>query len=93
MTEQVSEAVSATKKRTLTGKVTSDKCDKTVTVVVERMVKHPVYGKYVRRSTKFHAHDEENAAGQGDLVTIEECRPISKTKSWRVLRVEEKARV
>jgi small subunit ribosomal protein S17 len=93
MTEQVAEAVSNTKKRTLTGKVISDKCDKTVTVLVERMVKHPVYGKYVRRSTKFHAHDEENTAGQGDLVTIEECRPISRTKSWRVLRVEEKARI
>lgn len=89
MTEQVSES----KKRTLTGKVISDKCDKTVTVVVERKVKHPVYGKYVRRSTKFHAHDEANSAGQGDLVTIEECRPISKLKSWRVLRVDEKARV
>jgi len=93
MTEQVAETVSTTKKRTLTGKVISDKCDKTVTVIVERMVKHPVYGKYVRRSTKFHAHDEENTAGQGDLVTIQECRPISKTKSWRVLRVEEKARI
>lgn len=89
MTEQVAE----TKKRTLTGKVFSDKCDKTVTVVVERKVKHPVYGKFVRKSTKFRAHDEENTAGLGDTVTIEECRPISKTKSWRVLRVDEKARV
>ena len=87
MTEQVAE----TKKRTLTGKVISDKCDKTVTVIVERKVKHPVYGKFVRRSTKYHAHDEANNAAQGDVVTIEECRPISKSKSWRVLSVVEKA--
>lgn len=87
MTEQVAE----TKTRTLTGKVISDKCDKTVTVIVERKVKHPVYGKYVRRSTKFHAHDEANTAAQGDTVTIQECRPMSKTKSWLVLEVVEKA--
>lgn len=93
MTEQVTDTTSEAKSRTLTGKVTSNKCDKTVTVIVERMVKHPVYGKYVRRSTKFHAHDEDNVAGQGDLVTIEACRPISKTKSWRLLRVEEKAQI
>lgn len=90
MTEQVAEAVAETKKRTLTGKVTSNKGDKSITVVVERKVKHPVYGKFVRRSTKFHAHDEANTASQGDLVTIEECRPISKTKSWRLVRVDEK---
>ncbi len=87
MIEQVAEV----KTRTLTGKVISDKCDKTVTVIVERKVKHPVYGKYVRRSTKFHAHDEANSAGQGDVVTIQECRPLSKTKSWRVLEIVEKA--
>ena len=90
MTDQVAD-VAETRKRTLTGKVISDKGDKTVTVIVERKVKHPVYGKYVRRSTKFRAHDEANVAAQGDMVTIEECRPMSKTKSWRLVRVEEKA--
>ncbi len=89
MAEQATE----TKKRMLTGKVVSDKCDKTVTVLVERRVKHPVYGKFMRRSTKLHAHDEKNSASAGDTVTIEECRPISKQKTWRLVRIEEKARV
>jgi small subunit ribosomal protein S17 len=78
--------------RTLVGRVVSTKMDKTVTVLVERKVKHPVYGKYVVRSTKFHAHDEANALNEGDLVEIAETRPISKTKAWRVLRVVEKAK-
>ena len=73
--------------RTLVGRVVSNKMDKTVTVLVERKVKHPVYGKYVVRSTKFHAHDEANKLNEGDLVEIAETRPISKTKSWTVTRV------
>ena len=72
-------------KRILVGTVTSDKTDKTVTVKVERKVKHPPYGKIIRRSKKYHAHDEDNAFKLGDTVRIEETRPISKTKSWRVL--------
>lgn len=79
--------------RTLTGTVLSDKMDKTVTVLVERKVKHPLYGKVIRRSKKFHAHDEENAYGEGDIVVISECRPISKSKSWVVSRLVEKAKV
>lgn len=76
----------------LTGRVVSDSMDKTITVLVERRVKHPLYGKFIRRSTKIHAHDEENACSQGDLVTVEQCRPLSKTKTWRLLEVIEKAR-
>ena len=72
-------------KRILTGTVTSDKTDKTVTVLVERKVKHPLYGKIIRRSKKYHAHDEVNEYRVGDKVRIEETRPISKTKTWKVL--------
>ena len=72
-------------KRILTGTVTSDKTDKTVTVKVERKVKHPLYGKIIRRSKKYHAHDEDNAFKEGDTVRIEETKPISKTKTWKVL--------
>jgi small subunit ribosomal protein S17 len=72
-------------KRILTGTVVSDKTDKTVTVNVERKVKHPLYGKIIRRSKKYHAHDEGNEFKPGDTVRIEETRPISKTKTWRVL--------
>ena len=78
--------------RTLTGRVSSDKMDKTITVVVERLVRHPVYGKYLRRSTKLHAHDESNECRTGDLVMIEQCRPLAKTKAWRLVRVLERAR-
>ena len=78
-------------KRTLTGTVTSDKMDKTVTVLVERKVKHPMLGKIIRVSKKYHAHDEKNEFHTGDVVTIEECRPIAKTKSWRVAKLIEKA--
>lgn len=78
--------------RTLTGRVVSDKMDKTVTVLVERKVKHPLYGKVIRRSQKYHAHDENNEFHPGDLVEIEETRPIAKTKAWRVSRLVEKSR-
>ncbi len=77
--------------RTVTGKVVSNKMDKTATVLVERQVKHPMYGKYLRRSTKFKVHDEENTCNEGDVVTIAECRPISKNKSWRLVEVIERA--
>lgn len=77
--------------RTLTGTVTSDKMDKTVTVLVERRVKHPLYGKYVVESKKYHAHDDANECGVGDKVEIAETRPLSKTKSWKVTRILEKA--
>ena len=79
--------------RTLTGRVVSDKMDKTITVLIERRVTHPLYGKIVTRSKKYHAHDERNECHEGDLVTIEECRPISKTKAWRVAKLVEKVRV
>jgi small subunit ribosomal protein S17 len=77
--------------RTLIARVVSDKMEKSATVMVERYVKHPLYGKYIRRSTKLHIHDAENACGVGDKVMIEECRPISKTKSWRLVKVLEQA--
>ena len=77
--------------RTLVGRVVSNKMDKTVTVQVERRVKHPVYGKYVVRTTKYHAHDETNQVNEGDLVEIAETRPISKTKTWAVRRVVQQA--
>lgn len=79
-------------KRTLTGRVVSDKMQKTVTVLVERKVKHPLYGKIITRSRKYHAHDENSEFHPGDMVVIEECRPISKTKAWRVTKLVEKAR-
>ena len=72
-------------KRVLTGMIVSDKTDKTVVVKVERKVKHPLYGKIIRRSKKYHAHDEANAIKAGDVVRIEECAPVSKLKTWRVL--------
>ncbi len=68
--------------RTLQGRVTSDKMDKSIVVLIERRVKHPMYGKFLTRSTKIHAHDETNQCKEGDLVAIRECRPLSKTKSW-----------
>jgi len=77
--------------RTLVGRVVSNKMNKTVTIRVERRVKHPVYGKYVMRSTKYHAHDETNQVNEGDLVEIAETRPISKTKTWTVRRVVQQA--
>ncbi len=74
-------------RRTLTGTVVSDKMDKTVTVLVERTVTHPTFGKVIRRSKKYHAHAESNDYHNGDVVVIEECRPISKTKTWKVSRL------
>jgi small subunit ribosomal protein S17 len=73
--------------RTLQGKVISDKMDKSVTVLLERQVKHPLYKKYIRRSTKLHVHDEKNECSIGDMIAIRECRPISKTKSWTLVEV------
>jgi small subunit ribosomal protein S17 len=78
-------------KRTLTGTIVSDKMNKTVTVLIERKVKHPVLGKIISVSKKYHAHNENNEFHQGDVVTIEETRPLSKTKSWRVAKLVEKA--
>lgn len=77
--------------RTVTGRVVSDKMDKTITVLVERQVAHPIYGKYVKRTTKLHAHDEGNESKMGDTVSIEECRPLSKSKSWRLVKIVERA--
>lgn len=73
--------------RTLSGRVTSNKTDKTVTVLVERKIKHPLYGKFITSSKKYHAHDSSNQFSVGDNVLIEECRPISRTKSWRVIKL------
>jgi small subunit ribosomal protein S17 len=77
--------------RTLTGKVVSDKMNKTITVLVERKVKHPLYGKIMVLSKRYHVHDENNEFCTGDMVIIEECRPLSKTKAWRVIKLMEKA--
>ena len=85
MTEQKSAT------RGIIGRVISNKMDKTVTVLVERKVPHPLYGKYVKRSTKLHVHDESNLCTEGDVVMVEECRPLSKTKCWRLVEVLEKA--
>ncbi|MGJ8526600.1 30S ribosomal protein S17 [Halomonadaceae bacterium LMG 33818] len=78
--------------RTLTGKVVSNKMDKSIVVMIERSERHPIYGKYVKRSTKLHAHDENNQANIGDRVSIREGRPISKTKSWSLVEVIEQAK-
>jgi len=77
--------------RTLTGKVVSDKMEKSIVVMIERRVKHPVYGKYMSKSSKLKAHDENNECGIGDTVTIAESRPLSKSKSWTLVKIEEKA--
>ncbi|MBI5451816.1 MAG: 30S ribosomal protein S17 [Gammaproteobacteria bacterium] len=77
--------------RQLTGKVVSNKMDKTITVRIERRVKHPLYNKYLRRSTKVHAHDESNQCREGDVVVVQECRPLSKNKCWRLVKVVEQA--
>ncbi len=76
---------------TLSGRVVSNKMSKSITVAVERQVAHPLYGKFIRRRSKLHAHDENNECCEGDLVLIQECRPLSKTKSWRLVKVLEKA--
>jgi small subunit ribosomal protein S17 len=91
MTDKTETAVTEEQKRTVTGKVISNKMDKTVSVSVERKVKHPLYGKYLRRSTKIMVHDEDNACNEGDVVTIAECKPLSKNKSWRLVEIVERA--
>ncbi|WP_406705304.1 30S ribosomal protein S17 [Sodalis sp.] len=77
--------------RTLQGRVVSDKMERSIVVAIERFVKHPIYGKFIKRTTKLHVHDENNDSNIGDIVEISECRPISKTKSWTLVRVVEKA--
>ena len=79
-------------RKTRIGVVTSNKMNKTITVAVERKVKHPIYGKFVKKTTKFHAHDEKDACTMGDIVKIMETRPLSKTKRWRLVEVVEKAK-
>ena len=79
-------------RKTKIGVVASDKMAKTITVTVERKVKHPIYGKFLKKSTKFHAHDEKSEAHTGDTVKIMECRPLSKTKKWRLVEIVEKAK-
>lgn len=78
--------------RILSGRVVSNAMDRTITVLVERRVKHPLYGKFMRRSMKLHAHDADNTCNTGDLVRVEQCRPLSKTKCWRLVEIVEKAR-
>ena len=85
------EVKTESKLRTLTGKVVSDKMDQTIAVAVPRVVKHPIYGKYQRRTTKVLVHDQDNTCKQGDVVSITECRPVSKRKSWRLVEVLERA--
>ena len=77
--------------RTATGRVVSNKMDKTITVLIERRVRHPVYGKYITRSSKIHAHDEQNSCNIGDTVTVSESRPLSKTKTWQLVEIVEAA--
>ena len=89
MTEQTEQAKKAT--RSLTGRVVSNKMDKTITVQVERRIRHPLYGKFIPRRTRLHAHDANNDCKEGDLVQIEECRPLSRTKSWQLVKVLERA--
>ena len=83
--------MSDTNPRTLSGLVVSDRMDKTITVKVERRVKHPVYGKFIRRSTKLHAHDGENECRIGDTVTVVECRPLSKSKTWMLKTIDQRS--
>jgi small subunit ribosomal protein S17 len=90
MAEQTTETGKTS--RTLAGRVVSDKMDKTITVLVERRIQHPVYGKFITRRTKLHAHDEKNEGKAGDTVLIEECRPLSKTKAWRLVKVLERSK-
>jgi small subunit ribosomal protein S17 len=87
----MTETKTENKGRTISGKVVSNKVDKSITVLIERRVKHPVYGKYLTKSTKVHAHDEANACREGDTVTVREVRPISKTKTWSLVSIDERA--
>jgi small subunit ribosomal protein S17 len=91
MSETVSQETPGRGERTLTGRVTSNKMNKTIAVEIERLVKHPTYGKYVRRTTRLLAHDEKNESRAGDTVAIVQCRPLSRRKSWRLLRVVTRA--
>jgi len=90
MSTENSAAAHEAGERTLTGKVVSNKMDKTISVAVERLIKHPTYGKYVRRTTKLLAHDEQNKCKEGDVVSITPCRPLSRHKSWKLVRVVER---
>ena len=92
MVNEVTESNEVKLKKQRVGVVTSNKNDKTITVVVERKLRHPIYGKFVKRSKKFHAHDEANSCGVGDLVRIVESRPLSATKRWRLVEIIEKAK-
>ena len=87
----MAEAAAETNPRTVSGGVVSDSMEKTITVRIERRVKHPVYGKFVRKSTKVHAHDEQNSCNVGDTVTVVECRQLSKTKTWTLQSIDERA--
>jgi small subunit ribosomal protein S17 len=91
MTAETQDQAAATSARTLTGIVVSSKMNKTISVAVERLIKHPTYGKYVRRTTKLLAHDENNECREGDTVSISECRPLSRRKAWRLVRVIDRA--
>ncbi len=88
MSEQIAKVA-----RTIVGRVVSDKMDKSAVVMVERKVRHPLYGKYIRRSTKLHIHDENNECQMGDTVSIRECRPISRTKFWRLVEIIERSEI
>ncbi len=91
MTDENNKKSGSRRQRNVTGRVTSNKMDKTITVTIERLIKHPVYGKYIRRRTKVLAHDAENACNMGDFVAIAECRPLSKHKSWKLVEIVERA--
>ena len=91
MSEEKPTTIEARARRAVRGSVISARMDKSITVLVVRQLKHPLYKKYIRRSTRLHAHDESNDCKEGDTVLIEECRPLSKTKSWRVIRVLERS--
>ena len=91
MAEQNKKQETTKAQRSVQGSVTSAKMNKSITVLIERQVKHPLYKKIIRRSTKLHAHDEQNECNEGDIVIIEECRPLSKTKSWRLVEVVSQA--
>ncbi len=87
----VNKAANESRQRSLTGVVTSCAGDKSATITLERRIKHPLYGKYIKRSTKLRVHDENNECNRGDTIVVEQCRPMSKTKSWRLVKVVEKA--
>lgn len=91
MTGVETQAADAATKRTVQGVVTSVAGDKSATIMIERKIKHPIYGKFIKRSTKLHVHDETNECNKGDTILVEECRPMSKTKSWKLVKIVEKA--